>query len=188
MNFFGFRSIGRTAVRGSSGALFLQEYEQLRDRYAHYCASTMIPHERAREQFRALCALRQVASVGFDRETGAFLVGTELIVLTGKDGAEYEIGEFIIMTDRSDRSIRFENVTRSRRSTSNNFETYHPHIHGGTGAICMPMGGDSMMTALYAGNLLLATEYALAGLNTYNPNGHPYSKLEAWPRRKHHDT
>lgn len=159
-------------------------FVELQERYARYCTSYLVKYEEAREHFLLLCALPCVADVSFEKGTGALLIGTEHIYLKeNRTGPERDIGKFIIRLDRHEKVVRFRNITRMIKSTSGSFMTHHPHIRADTGVICMPIGGDAMLTALGEGCLYRAVKYALAGLNTYTESGFPYSGLSLWPMK-----
>ena len=161
------------------------QYAWLRKQYRHFCNSKFNSMEAMEDDLKRLIAIPEVTELTFATNEGglSMIIGTSNIYITDpKTEKVYDIGEFVIMVNRGQKSVLFTNVTRVVDGGEGRNVCFHPHILSNRSEICMNAGWQQLIEHIGNGRMYDAVRILIKALQT--TNGTPYLPVSYWPERK----
>jgi hypothetical protein len=161
------------------------QYAWLRKQYRHFCNSKFNSMEMMEDDLKRLIAIPEVTELTFTTSDSSLsmVIGTSNLYITDpKTEKVYDIGEFVIVINRGQKTISFTNVTRVVSGGEGQNVCFHPHILAKVGEICMNAGRQQLNEHIGNGRIYDAVRILLKALQT--TNGTPYLPVSYWPERK----
>lgn len=163
----------------------LQEQKKwLLKQYIHFCQSRFASSRMLEEDLEKLLRIPEITDISFaQNDSGlSMLLGTaHVYIVSPTTHLTHDIGEFVVVINKGNKSVRFANVTRTVMR-DDDYGLFHPHVPANSGRMCIQSGLTLLEEHIGNGRMYDAVRIIVQAL--FITNGTPYLPVHNWPLKE----